>query len=601
MRPTWFIGLALALLAACGGSVENPFGETPDGATGGGGTAGGQPSDASIDRGGGTGGGSSGAAGTSDSSRVTDAPSDGNQRRDVTLVDAISDRDAGPADVSLGGDGSSVRDGSSDGDGSPVDARDAGCQTANDCPRAECWVALCIEGRCVTAPAALGTPTSGQVAGNCKVTVCNGSDGGTQDQNDDNDVPDDLNACTLDGCNGGSPTHVPQTGQACGTNGLCNSSGQCVGCIARTDCPGTDDFCKTRVCDNGTCSFSFTQQGMALPDNQQTAGDCRTVACNGAGGTQFDPAPADLPNDSNECTEDKCTGTTASNPPTLPGSTCSASGGRVCDGNGACVACVQGTDCDTPPDSPCVVATCDGNHQCGTANAPPTTDCGDGPSCTAGSAHLQDKCSGGACVPGGDVSCSPFVCGATACNGSCSGDGECVTGDLCEIGSGTCTLIGNCADYCGVIQPACTTTNQQYPSDSECLHTCAAIRTSDPNSLPSCRIPHAMLAMTDPVTHCPHAGPAGDVVCGLNCDNFCAIAQTVCTGNNQQFTDATDCKAKCTLYPVPARYTTAVATGDTFACRMFHLTLATVDATSAATHCPHIAPASAVCVPPPAP
>jgi hypothetical protein len=604
MRRTWVIVLASSLWLACGGSVQDHFGQTPDGAADRGGTAGGTPADGSIDRGGGAGGGRAGAAGTRDTGNVADATPDGNGRRDVSvadaigeggrdvrLADAIGEGDAGAADVSVERDGSNVGDSGSDGD--------AGCRTADECPRpsGECWRATCVEGGCGAAPVLLGTPVLGQVVGNCKVTVCDGN-GGTQDQNDDSDVPDDLNTCTLDGCSNGSPTHVAQTGQMCGTNGLCNSSGQCVGCLAPADCPGTDDFCKTRVCNNGTCGFSFMQQGTLLPDDQQTPRDCSVEACNGSGGIETNPAPGDLPIDSNECTEDRCTGTTPSNPPTAPGSSCSAAGGHVCDGSGACVACVQGTDCGTPPGSPCVVATCD-NHQCGTANAPPTTDCGQGPSCNAGAGHLQDKCSGGgACVTGATTSCAPFVCGATACNNSCSDDGGCVTGDVCDTGLGVCILSGtpNCTtDYCNVIQLNCMTTNQQYPSPPECLHTCAAIRTSDPGGMLACRVTHAGLAAGDPLTHCPHAGPAGDGVCGLNCDNFCAIAQTICTGNNQQFTSADDCKAKCAVYPAPSRYTTAVATGDTFACRMYHLTLASVNAASAVTHCPHIAPVSAVC------
>ena len=56
------------------------------------------------------------------------------------------------------------------------------------------------------------------------------------------------------------------------------------------------------------------------------------------------------------------------------GQACSFSGGKVCDATGACVACLQPSDCPAPANAPCVVATCSADHHCGTANAPPTTE-----------------------------------------------------------------------------------------------------------------------------------------------------------------------------------------------------------------------------------
>src|SRR5260370_682678 len=63
------------------------------------------------------------------------------------------------------------------------------------------------------------------------------------------------------------------------------------------------------------------------------------------------------------------------------GTACSFGGGNICDGTGSCVECVQPSDCGTPSNSPCVIATCSVDHHCGTANAPPTTNCGDAPFC----------------------------------------------------------------------------------------------------------------------------------------------------------------------------------------------------------------------------
>jgi hypothetical protein len=442
-------------------------------------------------------------------------------------VDAGSDRaDAGTADVSDGGsllDVSSGSDVSVEADSqSAVDARldvrdEPQCTAPSDCPppAGECWKAECVDGGCGAAPVAAGTPVFGQVAGDCKKKVCDGN-GGTTDQNDDADVNDDSNACTLDGCSNGNPTHVPRTGQTCPV-GLCNSSGQCVQCLTANDCSGSDDFCKKRKCDNGTCGFDLTQQGTALPSNLQTAGDCTTKACDGSGGVESDPAAGDVPNDQNPCTEDKCTGTTPSNPPLPTGTACATGGGHVCDGSGACVGCLQ------------------------------TADCGS-------------------------------------------------AGQVCDTGLTTCVPTGTplCTDYCNAIQPACLAANQQYDTTAACLHSCAPLPKTGTNAL-DCRITHAGFAAGDPGTHCPHAGPGGDFVCGDPCDSFCTIAQSVCTGNNQQYPSVSDCKTACALFPAPTRYTVPNATGNTYACRMYHLSLASVSASSAVTHCPHIAPVSAVC------
>jgi hypothetical protein len=200
-------------------------------------------------------------------------------------------------------------------------------------------------------------------------------------------------------------------------------------------------------------------------------------------------------------------------------------------------------------------------------------------------------------VPGADQDCSPYVCGGTICTTTCDNDFGCWTNLECDIGLATCIpdTIPKCTNYCNTIQSACVGANQQYPSNAECLHSCAGLprdATTSGNTM-GCRSTHADLAVGDPILHCPHAGPAGDGVCGANCESFCSLAATTCVGGNQQFGDPTDCKAKCGAFGnVGDRYTTANVTGDTFACRMYHLTLATVDP---GTHCPHIAPVSTAC------
>jgi hypothetical protein len=610
MRRTWAGVLASVLFLACGGDeITDPFAGGFDAAGGHGGSAGsgsgGRGTGGSAGKG--TTGGSAGV-GTGGSGGARDAGDASTP--DVATSDAA---DGGPADVSAdasdGADRGTVDaplDISMGGD-APADvvAQDRrgdepGCGGPNDCPAPtnECLVATCVDGGCGTAPKALGVATTGQVAGDCKRKVCDGN-GGTTNQNDDNDVSNDNNVCTLDGCSNGTPTHVPQTGMNCGTNGVCSAGGACVGCNAAADCPGTDDFCKTRKCDNGMCGFTFTGQGMALPANQQTTGDCITKACDGNGGVEDDPAPNDIVPDSNPCTKDLCNGTTPTHPPENAGTVCSVGNGHKCDGAGSCVECLAPADCATPAGFPCTTATCNGSHQCATASAPPTTNCGQGPSCSSDVAHAQDKCNGsGACVSGANTPCPPYVCAATTCRNDCTNDNDCSGTGVCDVGTHQCVLPTDpkCSDYCTTIVGACTGSNEQYQTADQCLHTCADMRRTDAVSTNTvaCRLSHAGFAATvDAVTHCPHAGPAGDGVCGANCESFCSLAASACTGGNQQYATLSDCTNACNNFTMtPPRYTSASVTGNTFGCRMFHLTLATIDPV---THCPHIAVNSATC------
>lgn len=152
-----------------------------------------------------------------------------------------------------------------------------------------------------------------------------------------------------------------------------------------------------------------------------------------------------------------------------------------------------------------------------------------------------------------------------------------------------------CASYCTSVMASCIGANAQYPSQAACLGSCSAFAqgvtgATSGNTL-SCRAYHAAAAAADPTVHCAHAGPAGDGSCGGNCDGFCAIAVAKC---GSEFPDATSCMCSCNGFALStAHYTDATTTGDSFSCRLYHLSVAASDATSAATHCPHTTTASA--------
>lgn len=147
-----------------------------------------------------------------------------------------------------------------------------------------------------------------------------------------------------------------------------------------------------------------------------------------------------------------------------------------------------------------------------------------------------------------------------------------------------------CDSYCTSVMTNCTGTNQQFASMANCMTSCshypvgAAADTSG-NTL-GCRTYHAgMPAMMAPDTHCRHAGPGGNGACGADCLGFCTLVLGSCTGANVQFGgDMATCMTACNGYATTPAYSSSVTTGNSFACRLYHATVASGDP---AGHCGH--------------
>lgn len=153
-----------------------------------------------------------------------------------------------------------------------------------------------------------------------------------------------------------------------------------------------------------------------------------------------------------------------------------------------------------------------------------------------------------------------------------------------------------CADYCEIITDHCQDDAAQYSGAALCESSCQFIPQGTPgdalgNSV-ACRTFHAVLAAEDPSTHCLHAGPAGDGTCGADCESFCSLAFNTCPGDLSPYPDVEACVAACETYPVDPPYSADVPDGDTFACRLRHLTLASLQPD---VHCSHVAEVSPVC------
>lgn len=151
-----------------------------------------------------------------------------------------------------------------------------------------------------------------------------------------------------------------------------------------------------------------------------------------------------------------------------------------------------------------------------------------------------------------------------------------------------------CAGYCDTIAANCGGDFTQYGTREMCEATCATFAPGTPGDMMgntlACRTYHAgAAAMADDV-HCTHAGPGGDTACGTNCEGFCTIAAAVCP---EAWPDIAACATACGTFDPAEKYDAKDVGGNTFACRLYHLTAATVDPV---VHCAHIKGDSPTCI-----
>jgi hypothetical protein len=152
-------------------------------------------------------------------------------------------------------------------------------------------------------------------------------------------------------------------------------------------------------------------------------------------------------------------------------------------------------------------------------------------------------------------------------------------------GAGGGSAMADCAKYCTDIMANCAGDNAQYSSPEACLATCktfpAGTAADTSGNTGGCRVYHAGAASGDPALHCPHAGPSGDGACGMPCEGFCSVVVATCA---TEYKDAASCATACAGIKNDKKYSAAVTSGDSLACRLYHATVATTDP---GTHCPH--------------
>jgi hypothetical protein len=158
----------------------------------------------------------------------------------------------------------------------------------------------------------------------------------------------------------------------------------------------------------------------------------------------------------------------------------------------------------------------------------------------------------------------------------------------------TGTPVTGCTAYCDTIETNCAGDFSQYGTREMCEATCATFAPGTDgdmmgNSL-ACRTYHAGAAAMANDVHCGHAGPGGDMACGSNCEGFCGIAAAVCP---EAWPDIAACAMACGTFDPGEKYDATDVKGNTFACRLYHLTAATVDPV---VHCGHIKGDSPTCM-----
>ncbi|MFH1533223.1 MAG: hypothetical protein ABIK09_21060 [Pseudomonadota bacterium] len=300
-------------------------------------------------------------------------------------------------------------------------------------------------------------------------------DGGYQD------LCDDGNGCTEDGCDGAAGcTHAALTGGECVDGDVCTVGDHCEAGICLGSPVACDDGnpCTDDQCDGlGGCVFLANDVACNDGDSCTVADQCDEAVCAGV------PVSCDCQADA-DCAGledgDLCNGTlvcdtgalpfqcevapdtvvTCPAPPPGPGQTClaaacdpedgtcglvPASEGFLCDDGDPCTvgeACVEGACADG------VAPNCNDGNPCtddgcaapgGCVHVPNDLPCSDGDVCT-----LDDHCSDGLCVGGSMLGCDDGdPCTVDLCDVAVGCQHEPSDGDLCNDGN-ACTIGDHC-------------------------------------------------------------------------------------------------------------------------------------------------------------
>lgn len=254
----------------------------------------------------------------------------------------------------------------------------------------------------------------------------------------------------------------PQQGDNCKVE-QCDAVGNVIQVNANQNsvCAAPPGICfNDSQCKSGTCTPQPKNNGTSAGDDG-TLGNCKALACDGAGNTTVVNNNADKPNDTDmtDCVLTDCMNGMPTTPNKADGLGCTMEmGGKCCNGtccanavNNFCLAgacCASGKTCGT---NCCANATdvCDGANNC----------CPSGKTCMGTCCpNSGDACAGNMCCPSGKA------CGTSCCPNAgdqCAGANTCCdtsTNKVC--GTSCCPGDNNCAGNtcCGPTKKVCNNT-----------------------------------------------------------------------------------------------------------------------------------------------
>jgi hypothetical protein len=373
------------------------------------------------------------------------------------------------------------------------------CNGDLQCPAGgPCQSPLCSANSCQLVNVAQDTPAPGslQTDGDCHTVVCDGMGGvNPVAQVEDADLPFDVNQCTDDVCQSGTPSHPPKPASTpCNQNGgvVCNGAPApaCVECATSAQCLPTEG-CDTV---SWTCKL-VNGQGCGVPidclsnlcvDTVCCATSCVGV-CRGCNVMGFQGACTNFAAGSDP--QNECAGT------------------DVCNGSGVC-RCLDGAKNGAETDVDCGGGSC--------------VDCGPGQACLVAGDCTSDVCTGGICqaatcgdgVVNGGEACDVANPATPCCAASCAGPAS--NGTVCGAdpdGPNGCGAPPRC-NGAGTGAASCIAQNQ--PNGTVCNDSVFC------NGNDTCAAGACTAHAGNP---CP--GPDGDGNCSETCDEVaddCAAA-----------------------------------------------------------------------------
>jgi hypothetical protein len=418
----------------------------------------------------------------------------------------------------------------------PDQAQGASCSSGSQCVSGNCVDGYCCDAACDTLCRACSNAKTGSPNGTCDDVIAG--------QDFDNECPDDGAAsCDRNGqCDGAGACQLYAPGAVCGATTCSGGTQSGFSCDGFGTCVTGPTSCSPYLCADATqCATSCASDALCIASSycRTSDGTCQPDQSNGATCTL-----------GSQCISGNC----------VDGYCCDQQCGTLCKAcaaaktggsNGTCSNVIAGADFDDecPDDG---AASCDRNGLCNGAGACQLYASGTAcltTTCTAGT-QTGYACNGlGACDPNVTTPCAPYVCGASACNTTCTDDAGCVSSHYCSAGSSCDPDEPNGAACNRAAQCQSGNCVDGFCCEAPCAGVCQACSQAKTGGANGACLP--VTAGTDPDSECPDDGAA-------SCDR-----NGLCSGSGACaiYTSSTACGATTCVGTTLTGYT-CNGTGD---------------------------------------